>query len=79
MTLQYELTDFPSARQALSLLLVPPQVGDKESPPKPAIEFFDQLEIYPGKHIDRKFSDVSCCQSFTPLVRLKAHAFQEAT
>ncbi|KAI0804798.1 magnesium-dependent phosphatase-1 [Irpex lacteus] len=39
------------ARQALSLLLVPPQVGDKESPPKPAIEFFDQLEIYPGSKL----------------------------
>ncbi|KAI0086038.1 magnesium-dependent phosphatase-1 [Irpex rosettiformis] len=39
------------ARQALSLLLVPPQVGDKKSPPKSAIEFFDQLEIYPGSKI----------------------------
>ena len=36
------------ARQALSLLLVPPQVGDKPGSPKPAIQFFDHLEIYPG-------------------------------
>ena len=35
-----------SARQALSLLLVPSQSSDE--PSKPAIEFFDQAEIYPG-------------------------------
>ncbi|KIP03234.1 hypothetical protein PHLGIDRAFT_31887 [Phlebiopsis gigantea 11061_1 CR5-6] len=39
------------ARQALSLLLVHPQAGDKHSEPKPAIEFFDHLEIYPGSKI----------------------------
>ncbi|GJE90662.1 magnesium-dependent phosphatase [Phanerochaete sordida] len=39
------------ARQALSLLLVPPQAGDKHGTPKPAIEFFDHLEIYPGSKI----------------------------
>ena len=38
-----------SARKALSLLLVPPRAGDKHGPVKPAIEFFDQMEIYPGK------------------------------
>lgn len=38
-----------SARQALSLLLMPPPVGDKDATPKPAIEYFDQLEIYPGE------------------------------
>lgn len=37
-----------SAREALSLLLVPPKAGDDESPVMPAIKFFDQLEIYPG-------------------------------
>ncbi|KAI0338786.1 magnesium-dependent phosphatase-1 [Trametopsis cervina] len=39
------------ARQALSLLLMPPPVGDKDAAPKPAIEYFDQLEIYPGSKI----------------------------
>ncbi|KAI0261115.1 magnesium-dependent phosphatase-1 [Gloeopeniophorella convolvens] len=39
------------ARQALSLLLVPPKAGDPESPVQPAIQFFDQLEIYPGSKI----------------------------
>ncbi|KAI0690370.1 magnesium-dependent phosphatase-1 [Cytidiella melzeri] len=39
------------ARQALSLLLIPPKVGDKESEPKPSTEYFDQLEIYPGSKI----------------------------
>ena len=37
-----------SAREALSLLLVPPKVGDDKSSVMPAIKFFDQLEIYPG-------------------------------
>jgi hypothetical protein len=37
-----------SAREALSLLLIPPKAGDDESPVMPAIKFFDQLEIYPG-------------------------------
>lgn len=36
-----------SAREALSLLLIPPKAGDDESV-MPAIKFFDQLEIYPG-------------------------------
>jgi len=36
------------ARQALSLLLVPPNAEDADSPVMPAINFFDQLEIYPG-------------------------------
>jgi len=36
------------AREALSLLLVPPNAGDDKSPVMPAITFFDQLEIYPG-------------------------------
>ncbi|TFY66856.1 hypothetical protein EVG20_g4232 [Dentipellis fragilis] len=36
------------ARQTLSLLLVPPKAGDKHSKPMKAIEFFDQMEIYPG-------------------------------
>jgi hypothetical protein len=40
---------YPSrARQALSLLLVPPKAGDSNSAGMPAIKFFDQLEIYPG-------------------------------
>lgn len=34
------------ARQALGLLLVPPETRNDEL--KPAIDFFDQLEIYPG-------------------------------
>ncbi|KAI0942513.1 hypothetical protein AcW1_003123 [Taiwanofungus camphoratus] len=37
------------ARQALSLLLVPS--SDKHGSPVPAIEFFDQQEIYPGSKI----------------------------
>jgi len=36
------------ARQALSLLLMPPKEGDPNSQTMPAIKFFDQLEIYPG-------------------------------
>ncbi|KAF8632133.1 hypothetical protein AX15_002027 [Amanita polypyramis BW_CC] len=46
------------ASQMLSLLLVPSQSGDE--PSKPVIEFFDQLEIFPGsklvhfKHIHDK-------------------------
>ncbi|KAH9971643.1 magnesium-dependent phosphatase-1 [Russula compacta] len=39
------------ARQALSLLLLPPMAGDAQSPIMPAIKFFDQLEIYPGSKI----------------------------
>jgi len=39
------------ARQALSLLLLPPKAGDADSPVMPAIKFFDQLEIYPGSKI----------------------------
>ncbi|KAH9934253.1 magnesium-dependent phosphatase-1 [Fomitopsis serialis] len=41
----------PLARQALSLLLVPPKAGDKHASPTPAIKFFDQQEIYPGSKI----------------------------
>lgn len=37
-----------SARKALSLLLVPPAAGHKDASPTTAIQFFDQLEIYPG-------------------------------
>ncbi|OBZ73221.1 putative magnesium-dependent phosphatase P8B7.31 [Grifola frondosa] len=45
-------TSAPSlARQALSLLLVPAPAGNKHAPPTPALEFFDQLEIYPGSKI----------------------------
>ncbi|KAI0032525.1 magnesium-dependent phosphatase-1 [Vararia minispora EC-137] len=39
------------ARNALSLLLVPPKHGDQKGIPTPAIEFFDQQEIYPGSKI----------------------------
>ncbi|KAI0064960.1 magnesium-dependent phosphatase-1 [Artomyces pyxidatus] len=39
------------ARQALSLLLVHAKAGDKHAKPSPAIQFFDQLEIYPGSKI----------------------------
>ncbi|EJF61912.1 magnesium-dependent phosphatase-1 [Dichomitus squalens LYAD-421 SS1] len=39
------------ARQALGLLLVPPPPGHKGEAPTPAIQFFDQLEIYPGSKI----------------------------
>ncbi|KAH9841084.1 magnesium-dependent phosphatase-1 [Rhodofomes roseus] len=41
----------PLARQALSLLLVPPKAGDKHASPTPAIKFFDQQEIYPGSKV----------------------------
>lgn len=37
------------AREALSLLLVPPKAGNNTAAPTRAIEFFDQMEIYPGK------------------------------
>ena len=37
-----------SARQALSLLLVPPLAGHKGEAPTPAVQFFNHLEIYPG-------------------------------
>ncbi|KAK7436183.1 hypothetical protein VKT23_019259 [Stygiomarasmius scandens] len=39
------------ARQALSLLLVPPSASHSEEGPTKAIEFFDQLEIYPGSKL----------------------------
>ena len=32
----------------LNLLLIPPPAGQKDAPPTPAVQFFDQLEIYPG-------------------------------
>ncbi|KZP23974.1 magnesium-dependent phosphatase-1 [Athelia psychrophila] len=38
------------AREALTLLLVPPQTG-ADTPPTRAIEFFDQKEIYPGSKL----------------------------
>ncbi|KAF8812858.1 magnesium-dependent phosphatase-1 [Phlegmacium glaucopus] len=43
-------TDTPNlARECLRLLLVPTSV--EESPPRPAIDLFDELEIYPGSKI----------------------------
>jgi magnesium-dependent phosphatase 1 len=39
------------ARDALTLLLIPPKPGDKDAKPDKAIDFFDQLEIYPGSKI----------------------------
>ncbi|GBE86013.1 magnesium-dependent phosphatase-1 [Sparassis latifolia] len=39
------------ARNALDLLLIHPNAGEKDTYPKRAIEFFDQLEIYPGSKI----------------------------
>ncbi|KAI0324221.1 magnesium-dependent phosphatase-1 [Cubamyces sp. BRFM 1775] len=39
------------ARQALRLLLVSPPAGHKGESLTPAIEFFDQMEIYPGSKI----------------------------
>ncbi|KAK0437379.1 magnesium-dependent phosphatase-1 [Armillaria borealis] len=39
------------ARQALSLLLVPPKDGDKDTSPFKAAHFFDQAEIYPGSKL----------------------------
>ncbi|KAF8811379.1 hypothetical protein BYT27DRAFT_7253075, partial [Phlegmacium glaucopus] len=43
-------TDAPNlARECLRLLLVPTSV--EESPPRPAIDLFDELEIYPGSKI----------------------------
>jgi len=38
------------ARQALALLLVPAKLGDEN--PSRAIDFFDQLEIYPGSKLE---------------------------
>ncbi|KAH9940030.1 magnesium-dependent phosphatase-1 [Epithele typhae] len=45
------------ARRALRLLLVPPAAGHKHEAPTPAIEFFDQLEIYPGSKL-KHFKEV---------------------
>jgi magnesium-dependent phosphatase 1 len=53
-----------SAREALSLLLVPPKTGDDKSPVMPAIKFFDQLEIYPG-------TLAHCFGHITPLLTCK--------
>lgn len=39
------------AREALSLLLIPHKAGDVGGRAVPAIEFFDQLEMYPGSKI----------------------------
>ncbi|KAF8314901.1 magnesium-dependent phosphatase-1, partial [Amanita rubescens] len=39
------------ARQALSLLLIPSQSADDDADAQPAVEFFDQLEIYPGSKL----------------------------
>ncbi|KAI0312109.1 magnesium-dependent phosphatase-1 [Amylostereum chailletii] len=39
------------AREALSLLLVPPKAGERHGKATPAIRFFDQMEIYPGSKI----------------------------
>ncbi|EIW52525.1 magnesium-dependent phosphatase-1, partial [Trametes versicolor FP-101664 SS1] len=39
------------ARRALNLLLVPPPAGHKGASPTPAVQFFDQMEIYPGSKI----------------------------
>lgn len=44
------------ARQALSLLLVPPKRGDSDQKVQKAESFFDEMEIYPGsklKHFKR--------------------------
>ena len=42
------LTSLLSARQALSLLLVPPKRGDADGKVLKAESFFDEMEIYPG-------------------------------
>ncbi|KAH9847746.1 magnesium-dependent phosphatase-1 [Lenzites betulinus] len=39
------------ARTALNLLLVPPPAGHKGASPTPAVQFFDQMEIYPGSKL----------------------------
>ncbi|KAL5513924.1 hypothetical protein ACEPAG_2685 [Sanghuangporus baumii] len=39
------------AREALNLLLVPPSKAEPSEAPKSAIEYFDELEIYPGSKI----------------------------
>ncbi|KAJ3478231.1 hypothetical protein NLI96_g9906 [Meripilus lineatus] len=52
------------AREALGLLLVPPPAGHKNSAPTPAIQFFDQHEIYPGEWTPYKTSS-SGAFSFT--------------
>ena len=47
--LNISLTSLPSARQALSLLLVPPKRGDADGKVLKAESFFDEMEIYPGR------------------------------
>ncbi|KAL0948508.1 hypothetical protein HGRIS_011069 [Hohenbuehelia grisea] len=39
------------ARQALTMILVPPPVGHPDASPTPAIEYFDQAELYPGSKL----------------------------
>ena len=43
------------ARQALGLLLVPLKTREDTEEPVLAIEFFDELEIYPGTYIRPDF------------------------
>lgn len=43
------IREFKSAHECLRLLLVP--LSADESTPMPAIEFFDELEIYPGAYL----------------------------
>ncbi|EJC99515.1 magnesium-dependent phosphatase-1 [Fomitiporia mediterranea MF3/22] len=39
------------ARQALNLLLVPPSKAEPDELPRRSIEYFDELEIYPGSKL----------------------------
>ncbi|KAL5501190.1 hypothetical protein ACEPAH_9577 [Sanghuangporus vaninii] len=39
------------AKEALNLLLVPSSKAEPSEAPKPAIEYFDELEIYPGSKV----------------------------
>ncbi|KAG6901565.1 hypothetical protein C0995_010499 [Termitomyces sp. Mi166 len=70
------LTRLGRARQALSLLLIVPKPGDDE--PISAINFFDELEIYPGSSLPFTFyvapTYCLCCCSGSKLTHfMKIH------
>ena len=61
------------ARRALNLLLVPPAAGHKGESPTAAVQFFDQLEIYPGK---RTNLTLTILWPHCELFRVEAQALQ---
>lgn len=61
------------ADQCLRLLLVPPPKEQASATPKPAIEFFDELEIYPGMSLcGVSYHQLLICTTGTKLKHFKA-------